>query len=159
MTRRGPRAADYAWQKPNDSRSGKARSLSDIDHSTVADDPRRAASFSSRKNPLCVPGSTPPVCPGRRPRICRVSFASSRTTMADRVLVSMRRKAQGLCCRRVDSTKVSARFSYSYVPPRRNGQTYQSRSLIAIPRLIWLRHPILPIYRSEAPTPSHSCER
>src|SRR4029077_390710 len=45
------------------------RSLSDIDLSTVANDPRPSASFSARKNPQCIPANTPPVFPGLRPRI------------------------------------------------------------------------------------------
>ena len=44
-----------------------SRSLSDIDLSTVANDPRPSASFSARKNPQCIPANTPPVFPGLRP--------------------------------------------------------------------------------------------
>ena len=46
-----------------------SRSLSDIDLSTAANDPRPSASFSARKNPQCIPANTPPVFPGLRPRI------------------------------------------------------------------------------------------
>ena len=45
------------------------RSLSDIDLSTTANDPRPSASFSARKNPQRIPANTPPVFPGLRPRI------------------------------------------------------------------------------------------
>ena len=45
------------------------RSLSDIDLSTAANDPRPSASFSARKNPQRIPANTPPVFPGLRPRI------------------------------------------------------------------------------------------
>ena len=44
-------------------------SLSDIDLSTAANDPRPSASFSARKNPQRIPANTPPVFPGLRPRI------------------------------------------------------------------------------------------
>ena len=44
-------------------------SLSDIDLSTAANDPRPSASFSARKNPQCIPANTPPVFPGLGPRI------------------------------------------------------------------------------------------
>jgi hypothetical protein len=47
----------------------RARSLSDIDRSTAANDPRPSASCPAQKNPQCVPASTPPVFPGLRPRI------------------------------------------------------------------------------------------
>jgi hypothetical protein len=46
-----------------------ARSLSDIDLSTAANDLRSSASFSARKNPQWIPANTPPVFPGLRPRI------------------------------------------------------------------------------------------
>jgi exopolyphosphatase/guanosine-5'-triphosphate,3'-diphosphate pyrophosphatase len=45
------------------------RSLSDVDLSTAANDPRPSASFSARKNPQRIPANTPPVFPGLRPRI------------------------------------------------------------------------------------------
>jgi hypothetical protein len=45
------------------------RSLSDIDRSTAANDPRPSASCSARKSPRCIPASTPPFFPGLRPRI------------------------------------------------------------------------------------------
>ena len=45
------------------------RSLSDIDHSTVANDLRPSASCSARKNPQWIPANRPPVFPGLRPRI------------------------------------------------------------------------------------------
>src|SRR5918993_1036952 len=44
------------------------RNLSDIDCSTVADDLRRSASFSARKNPQCLAPNTTPVFPGLRSR-------------------------------------------------------------------------------------------
>jgi len=44
-------------------------SLSDIDHSTAANNPRPSASCSARKNPQRIPANTPPVFPGLRPRI------------------------------------------------------------------------------------------
>jgi hypothetical protein len=47
----------------------ETRSLSDIDRSTAANDPRPSASFSARKNPQCIPANTPPVFPGLRPHI------------------------------------------------------------------------------------------
>jgi hypothetical protein len=46
-----------------------ARSLSDIDRSTAANDLRPSASCSARKNPQWIPANTPPVFPGLRPRI------------------------------------------------------------------------------------------
>jgi plastocyanin len=46
-----------------------ARSLPDIDLSTVANDPRPSASFSAPKNPQCIPARTPPVFPSLRPCI------------------------------------------------------------------------------------------
>ena len=46
-----------------------SRSLSDIDHSTAANDPRPSASCSARKNPQRIPANTPPVFPGLWPRI------------------------------------------------------------------------------------------
>jgi hypothetical protein len=45
------------------------RSLSDIDRSTAANDPKPSASFSARKNPHCIPANTPPVFSGLRPCI------------------------------------------------------------------------------------------
>jgi Protein of unknown function (DUF3108) len=50
-----------SWAEPG--------SLSDIDLSTAANDPRPSASFSARKNPQRIPANTPPVFPGLRPRI------------------------------------------------------------------------------------------
>ena len=44
------------------------RSLSDILRSTAANDLQSSASFSSRKNPQCIPVNTLPVFPGLRPR-------------------------------------------------------------------------------------------
>ena len=44
-------------------------SLSGINHSTAANDPRPAASFSTRKNPQRISANRPPVFPGLRPRI------------------------------------------------------------------------------------------
>ena len=44
------------------------RSLSDIDRSTAANDPRPSASFSARKNPQRIPVNTLPVFPGLWPR-------------------------------------------------------------------------------------------
>ena len=47
-----------------------ARSLSNIDLSTVANDPRPSASFSAPKNPQCsIPANTPPVVLSLRPCI------------------------------------------------------------------------------------------
>src|SRR5467141_2727819 len=46
-----------------------SRSLSDIDRSTAANDPRPSASFSARKNPQCIPANTPPIFSGLWPRI------------------------------------------------------------------------------------------
>ena len=50
-------------------RAAGPRSLSDIDPSTTANDPRPSASFSAQKNPQRIPANTPPVFPGLRPRI------------------------------------------------------------------------------------------
>ena len=47
----------------------RPRSLSDVDRSTAANDPRPSASFSARKNPQRIPANTPPVFPGLWPRI------------------------------------------------------------------------------------------
>ena len=46
-----------------------SRRLSDIDHSTAANNPRSSASCSAQKNPQRIPANTPPVFPGLRPRI------------------------------------------------------------------------------------------
>jgi hypothetical protein len=46
-----------------------ARSRSDIDRSTAANDLRPSASCSARKNPQWISANTPPVFPGLRPRI------------------------------------------------------------------------------------------
>ena len=48
---------------------GSLRSLSDVDLSTAANDPRPSASCPARTNPQCIPANTPPVFRGLRPRI------------------------------------------------------------------------------------------
>ena len=45
-------------------------SLSDIDHSTAANDGQASTLFSAPKNPQRIPANTPPVFRGLRPRIC-----------------------------------------------------------------------------------------
>ena len=62
------------------------RSLSDIDRSTAANDPRPSASFSARKNPQCIPANTPPVFPGLRPRIWPHLLRLVTKAMSDRLL-------------------------------------------------------------------------
>jgi hypothetical protein len=64
--REGNRNASY---KESSGERLSFRSLSDIDRSTAANDPRPSASFSARKNPQRIPANTPPVFPGLRPRI------------------------------------------------------------------------------------------
>ena len=49
---------------------GRARSLSDIDRSTAANDGQVSTLFSAPKNPHRIPANTPPVFQGLRPRIC-----------------------------------------------------------------------------------------
>ena len=44
-------------------------SLSDIDRSAAANDPRPSALYSARKNPRCIPANTPPVFSDLRPCI------------------------------------------------------------------------------------------
>ena len=47
-----------------------SRSLSDIAHSTAANNARASALFSTPKNPQRIPANTPPVFRGLRSRIC-----------------------------------------------------------------------------------------
>jgi len=66
------------------------RSLSDIDLSTAANDPRPSASFSARKNPQRIPANTPPVFPSLRPCIWPHLLRLVTKVMPDRLLpVSM----------------------------------------------------------------------
>src|SRR2546427_12951714 len=65
------------------------RSLSDIDLTTAANDPRPSASFSARKNPQRIPANTPPVFPGLRPRICPHLLRLVTMAMSDRLLASL----------------------------------------------------------------------
>jgi hypothetical protein len=46
------------------------RSLSDIAHSTAANNAQASALFSAPKNPQRIPANTPPVFRGLRSRIC-----------------------------------------------------------------------------------------
>jgi hypothetical protein len=46
-----------------------SRSLTDMGHSTAANDSRPSALFSARKNPQRIPANTLPVFPGLWPRI------------------------------------------------------------------------------------------
>ena len=62
------------------------RSLSDINLSTAANDPRPSASFSARKNPQRIPANTPPVFPGLRPRIWPHLLRLVTKAMSDRLL-------------------------------------------------------------------------
>src|SRR5207245_9174277 len=64
------------------------KSLSDIDLSTAANDPRPSASFSARKNPQRIPANTPPVFPGLRPRIWPHLLRLVTKAMSDRLLAS-----------------------------------------------------------------------
>ena len=63
------------------------RSLSDIDRSTAANDPRSSASFSAQKNPQRIPASTLPVFPGLRPRIWSCLLRLATKAMSDRLLI------------------------------------------------------------------------
>src|ERR1700675_4262862 len=65
----------------------RPRSLSDIDRSTAANDPRPSASFSARKNPQCIPANTPPVFPDLRPRIWPHLLRLATKAMSDRLLL------------------------------------------------------------------------
>src|SRR6267143_3914729 len=67
-------------------RSVVLRSLSDIDRSTAAYDPRPSASCSARKNPPCIPANTPPVFPGLRPRIWPHLLRLVTKAISDRLL-------------------------------------------------------------------------
>ncbi len=63
------------------------RSLSDIDRSTAANDPRLSASFSARKNPHRIPAAnTPPVFPGLAPLIWPHLLRLVTNAMSDRLL-------------------------------------------------------------------------
>src|SRR5712692_3938833 len=64
------------------------KSLSDIDLSTAANDPRTSASFSARKNPQRISANTPPVFPGLRPRIWPHLLRLVTKAMSDRLLAS-----------------------------------------------------------------------
>src|SRR5438067_13004498 len=64
-------------------------SLSSIDLSTAANDPRPAASFSARKNPQRIPANTLPVFPGLRPRIWPHLLRLVTKTMSDRLRQSL----------------------------------------------------------------------
>ena len=62
------------------------RSLSDIDRSTMANDPQPSASFSARKNPQCIPANTLPVFSGLRPCIWPRLLRLVTKAMSDRLL-------------------------------------------------------------------------
>src|SRR5467141_3625828 len=70
------------------------RSLSDIDRSTAANDPRPSASFSARKNPQRIPANTPPVFPGLRPRIWPHLLRLVTKAMSDRLLARKARQTE-----------------------------------------------------------------
>ena len=63
------------------------RSLSDIDRSTAANDPRPSTSFSARKNPQRISANTLPVFPGLWPRIWPRLIRLVTKAMSDRLLV------------------------------------------------------------------------
>jgi hypothetical protein len=62
------------------------RSLSDIDRSTMANDPQPSASFSARKNPQCISANTLPVFSGLRPCIWPRFLRLVTKAMSDRLL-------------------------------------------------------------------------
>ena len=64
----------------------RARSLSDIDLSTTANDSRPSASFSARKNPQRIPANTPPVFSRLRPRIYQQLLCLATKDYSDRLL-------------------------------------------------------------------------
>ncbi len=89
----GTALSDFARRNPSEipsqTQSVSAflpRSLSDIDRSTAANDPRPSASCSARKNPQCIPANTPPVFPGLRPRIWPHLLRLVTKAMSDRLL-------------------------------------------------------------------------
>jgi len=63
-----------------------ARSLSDTDRSTAANDPQPSATFSALKNPQRIPVNTPLVFPGLRPRIWPHLLRLVTKAMSDRLL-------------------------------------------------------------------------
>ena len=81
----GRNAPDFS-SHDQDSYQNFPRSLSDIDRSTAAKDPRPSASCSARKNPQCIPANTPPVFPGLRPRIWSHLLRLVTKAMSDRLL-------------------------------------------------------------------------
>ena len=92
----GTALSDFARRNPSEipSRTQSVsafllRSLSDIDRSTAANDPRPSASFSSRKNPQRIPANTPPVFPGLRPCIWPHLLRLVTKVMPDRLLASL----------------------------------------------------------------------
>jgi len=92
----GTALSDCARRKPSEISSQTQsvsaflpRSLSDIDLTTAANDPRPSASFSARKNPQRIPANTPPVFPGLRPRICPHLLRLVTMAMSDRLLASL----------------------------------------------------------------------
>ena len=66
-----------------------SRSLSDIDRSTTANDPRPSASYSARKNPQCIPANTPPVFQDLRPRTWPHLLRLVTKAMSDRLFAQM----------------------------------------------------------------------
>jgi len=65
-----------------------SRSLSDVNRSTAANNPRPSASFSVRKNPQCTRVNTPPVFPGLRPCTWPHLLRLVTKTMLDRLLAT-----------------------------------------------------------------------
>ena len=63
-----------------------ARSLSDIDRSTAANDPRASASCSARKNPQCIRANTPPVFQARGFASERIFLRVVTKVLSDRLL-------------------------------------------------------------------------
>ena len=79
------------------------RSLSDIDLSTAANDPRPSASCSARKNPQRIPANTPPAFSGLRPRIWPHLLRLVTKAMSDRLLTITHYRCCGIkirdaCC-------------------------------------------------------------
>ncbi len=72
------------------------KSLSDIDLSTAANDPRTSASFSARKNPQRISANTPPVFPGLRPRIWPHLLRLVTKAMSDRLLTITHYRCWGI---------------------------------------------------------------
>ena len=106
-----------------------SRSLSDIDLSTAANDPRPSASCSARKNPQRILANTPPGFPGLRPRIWPHLLRLATKVMPDRLLELRTRQVGRASRMKVDLVHLVC-LVYLVQPNKRDRPDTQERPAI-----------------------------